>query len=496
QKLEILTDMVSLINQNYVDKVDWDKVMTGAYNGIMEQLDPHSIYIPPSKAKMVNEQFEGKYYGIGIEFDILDGYITVISPIVGSPSEKLGILAGDKIIKINGESAFQITEEDVFKKLRGPKGTKVNVTIRRAGVDEDLEFTITRDEIPIYSVLAATMIDSVTGYILMHRFSKNTSDELEESMKKLEQKGMKRLILDLRNNGGGYLEQAVSVVDKFIPGGEMIVYTKGRISNANEEYYSTARATHPNFPLIVLINRGSASASEIVAGAIQDLDRGLVVGVKSFGKGLVQRQWQMKDGSAMRLTVARYYTPSGRLIQRPYEEGEEGRKKYYQDLYKEKPAEPPDTTEERPIFYTKSGRKVYGGGGITPDVVVKYKLDLSETSKKIFQDPRRLIFDFASNYSSLHLDKFRGDFEAFLREFKVDDPIFNNFKNYLKEKSFEFDQEELEKDWYYLSTQIKAEIASSIWGKDEYYRVRLEADNQIQEALRLFPKAEKIAQLK
>ncbi|MFA4921298.1 MAG: S41 family peptidase, partial [Candidatus Neomarinimicrobiota bacterium] len=281
QKLNVLQEIIRIVNDSYVDNPDWTKIMEGAYRGMLEEMDPHSVYIEPKQLDNLNEQFTGKFEGIGIEFDILDGYITVISPVAGAPAERAGLEVGDKISKINNESAYRIKRDDVQKKLRGPKGSEVTVTIRRQG-QADFDVKIIRDEIPLYSVSAAFMIDDSTGYIFLNRFSGTTSDEVEQALRRLSGEGMKRLIFDLRNNSGGYLEQAVEIADKFIAGRQKIVYTKGRLSSANEEFYSGRTEPFEKIPLVVLINRGSASASEIVAGAVQDLDRGLIVGETSF----------------------------------------------------------------------------------------------------------------------------------------------------------------------------------------------------------------------
>jgi len=498
QKLNVFSDMVSIVNDNYVEDVEWENVMVGAYEGLMEELDPHSVYIPEKKFGRISEQFEGEFQGIGIEFDIINDYITVISPIPGGPSDEVGIQSGDKIVSIEGKSAKGITQQEVFDKLRGKKGTKVNVTVVRPGREDSLDFTITRDEIPIVSVLASTTLprQPQTGYIYLNRFSKNTAGEFEKALNKLESRGMERLIVDLRNNSGGYMDQAIEIVDMFVKGGQKVVYTKGRIPSANEEYYSTDNATHIRYPVIVLINRGSASASEIVSGALQDLDRGLIVGETSFGKGLVQRQWKMRDGSAIRVTVARYYTPSGRLIQRPYDEGSE---EYYEEVaHRFSMADSSDTTaidtSDRPVYHTKSGRKVYGGGGITPDILVQYDMDLTKTTIQLIQDPSRVFFEYASAYAAKH-SELKQDFRDFALNFELEDNQIEELKSYIRERDIEFDEEEFQEDLKYIKTLVKAEIASSLWGKDEEYAIRMQMDNQVEEALKHFPEAKDLAML-
>lgn len=485
-KLNVLNDIIRIVNDNYVEVPDWDKVMEGAFTGLMGNLDPHSVYIQEDKLSDIQEKFTGKFEGIGIEFDILGGYITVISPIANSPAERAGLDVLDKIVKIDGESAYKITREEVFKKLRGPKGSKVDVVIRRQGVD-DFEVTIIRDEIPIYSVSASFIIDDSTGYIYLNRFSQTTTKEIEEALCKLEDAGMKQLIFDLRNNSGGYLEQAVKVADKFIAGKQKIVYTKGRIRNANEEFYSGKDESHPRFPLVILINRGSASASEIVAGAVQDLDRGVIVGETSFGKGLVQRQYDLRDGSAIRVTVAKYYTPSGRLIQRPYDDNIAN---YYESFAQENRDSllSAESEETRPQYQTVSGRVVYGGGGITPDHYVEYKRykhNLSKDTMKLLRHPSRVLFEFAAEYSVKH-KKWAGKKDKFMEKFQISDKTFDVFKERVEDKEIDIDLSNFDNDSGYLKMLLKAEVAKDFWGYDEYYKVIRLHDNQVLEAMKYF----------
>ena len=492
-KLNVLNDIIRIVNDNYVEVPDWDKVMEGAFTGLMGNLDPHSVYIQEDKLSDIQEKFTGKFEGIGIEFDILGGYITVISPIANSPAEKAGLDVLDKIVKIDGESAYKITREEVFKKLRGPKGSKVDVVIRRQDVD-DFEVTIIRDEIPIYSVSASFMIDDSTGYIYLNRFSQTTTKEIEEALCKLKDAGMKQLIFDLRNNSGGYLEQAVKVADKFIAGKQKIVYTKGRIRNANEEFYSGKDESHPRFPLVILINRGSASASEIVAGAVQDLDRGVIVGETSFGKGLVQRQYDLRDGSAIRVTVAKYYTPSGRLIQRPYDDNIAN---YYESFAQENRDSllSAESEETRPQYQTVSGRVVYGGGGITPDHYVEYKRykhDLSKDTMKLLRHPSRVLFEFAAEYSVKH-KRWAGKKDKFMEKFQISDKTFDVFKERVEDKEIDIDLSNLDNDSGYLKMLLKAEVAKDFWGYDEYYKVIRLHDNQVLEAMKYFNESRLLA---
>ena len=354
QKMKTMTQIIRLVSENYVEDVDMNDILEGAIIGLLDRLDPHSSYISADQFELINEQFEGEFEGIGIEFSILGGFITVISPIPGTPSDRAGLQSGDKIVKINGKSAYKITQKDVMKKLRGQKGTPVEVTISRLGMEDDFDVTLLRDKIPIVSVLASFMIDNNTGYIIVNRFSRTTTIELKEALLELENNGMNQLLLDLRNNGGGMMDQAINIVDMFVSSYDTILFTKGKIPGSSEVYRAKKNRRDKDYPVIVLINRGSASASEIVSGAFQDLDRGLVVGETSFGKGLVQRQYPLRDGSAARITIARYYTPSGRLIQRAYSDVAD----YYTDLAKDNREAEDSTLADKPIYYTKKGRKV------------------------------------------------------------------------------------------------------------------------------------------
>ncbi len=480
-KLAVLNDMISIVNEYYVDDVDWDKAMAGLYRGFLGELDPHSIYIDKDQLKNITEEFQGNFQGIGIEFDIIDGYITVISPIVGTPSERAGLHTGDKFIAIDDSSAKDITREQTFKRLRGKKGSKVVLTVKRAGVPKPFKVDIIRDDIPIYSVLAKFMVNDDAGYVLVNRFSETTAEEFSTALSELKAQGMKSLIIDLRFNSGGYLNQAVEMLDEFLDKGDMIVYTKGRVKNSNESYHATGKGLYKNLPIVVLINRGSASASEIVSGAIQDLDRGMIVGETSFGKGLVQRQWPLKDGSAVRVTVARYYTPSGRLIQRPYDKGTE---EYYNEIYTESDsaAAGAGDKENRPEFKTKAGRTVYGGGGITPDVIVKRDFDLSESSRLLYRNPNRIFFKFAQKYINETLPKF-SEARDFVMDYHFPEDIMEQIYQYSLEYEPELKLEELKENQTDILMSVRSEIAKSLWGNDAFYMARLTDDNQFQAAL-------------
>jgi carboxyl-terminal processing protease len=484
EKMKTLSEVIRLVNDNYVEDVDMNNILEGAIIGLLDKLDPHSSYISTEQFDAINEQFSGEFEGIGIEFSILEGYITVISPIPGTPSDRAGLQTGDKIVRINNESAYKITQKDVLKKLRGPKGSSVNVTISRFGMDEDFAVTLIRDKIPIVSVLTAFMMNDKTGYIKVNRFSKTTAKEVKESLYNLEKDGMQQLLLDLRNNGGGMMDQAISIVDMFISTQDTILFTKGKIPGSSEVYRARRSRTDKKYPIIVLINRGSASASEIVSGALQDLDRGLVVGETSFGKGLVQRQYELMDGSAARITIARYYTPSGRLIQRPYEDLSD----YYNNLGKKNREASDSTLSEKPIFKTKGGRLVYGGGGIIPDIYSEQTIEFNKSTTTILFHPDRITFNFAEEIKNEIQNKYN-DYEHFSKEYKIESKNKKKFFIYLKKKEIEFEKEELEEFWYEIENRILANVASSIWGKEFQYKQLLKKDKSAQKALKHFQAA-------
>lgn len=500
-EIALFNQVLNLVKTYYVEETEADSLIQGAIVGMLEQLDPHSNYIDPKRFERMDERNRGSYSGVGISFAIRNNWLTVISPLEGGPSAKLGIRPGDIISHIEGESAFGIKESEVFEKLRGPRGTVVNVTIRRGGYEEPIEYEIERDDILIQSVPYAFMLDDEVGYVRMGRFSATTSDELQEALDKLDGLGMKKLILDLRHNSGGYLNQAVEVADKFLEGGKKIVYTQGRILGSSEEYFSTDQG-ETDVPIVVLINSGSASASEIVSGAIQDWDRGIVAGQTSFGKGLVQRQYPLPNNGALLLTVARYYTASGRLIQRPYEGGE--REEYYRqaggtqtDLneaidsdFEDLDAEPPPDSSERPIYHTLlQGRPVYGGGGITPDVEIELFLRSRLDMELTFQ---RKYFDYVNVAVPEKKVTWDGSFEEFLKSFTVEDEVLDDFRGYLEADSFAFEPDSFAVHVDEVRRGIRAELANHYWGDDARYQTLIIDDPTVDRALELMPHAEAI----
>lgn len=502
QQSKKFNDVLNNTYKNYVDDVDSQKLVEAAIKGMLNELDPHSVYIPAEQMKKVEEDFRGSFDGIGVEFDIVKDTITIVSPISGGPSEALGIQSGDKIVKIDGQKAVGLTREEVPKKLRGPKGTKVLVSIKRAGEQNLIEYNITRDKIPLYSVDASFIIDGTdVGYIAANRFAATTHEEIVTAARDLRGQGMKRMILDLRGNPGGFLDQAFRIADEFIPGGKKIVFTKGRREEFNDDFISTDGGEFETIPLVVMINEGSASASEIVSGAVQDLDRGLVVGETSFGKGLVQRQYDLGDGSAYRLTISRYYTPSGRTIQRDYSD-----KDKYRHLEGRAELEEGETSESvkklskdttRPVFRTAGGRTVLGGGGIVPDYVVK-----SDTITPLGVAIRRknLFWEFTDDYlkgkGASVRSTYQNDYGKFLKSYSISNDVYADFKAAAQKAGVEWNDTQAKTDESFFRTSLKATIARSIWGNKGYSPVVVSLDKQILRALQLFPEAQKIAKLK
>lgn len=482
---------LQIIEFAYVDSVDTPELVESAIVSMLKDLDPHSAYISKEEVERVNEPLEGSFEGIGITFQIFEDTILVIAPVPGGPSEKLGIMGGDKIVKINGEDATgkEIDNQFVIDRLRGEKGTEVDVSIKRPGKEELIDFTIVRDKIPLHSIDATYMAAPDIGYVKLTRFSKTSMDEFHESIDKLKEQGMKSLILDLRGNSGGYLNVAVELSDQFLSDDKLIVYTEG-MRSPKQEFTATERGEFDNGKLIVLINEASASASEIVSGAVQDWDRGLIVGRRSFGKGLVQRPFKLPDGSVIRLTTARYHTPTGRCIQKPYEEGVE---EYYKDfkrrldsgeLVSADSIDFPDSLR----YVTPNGRVVYGGGGIMPDVFIP--IDSTRFSDYYTDLVRKRVFnDFTISYLDDHrnelLEKYP-DLETFKKQFMIDDAVYAQFLEKARNEGVKRSDED---EYYYpdekIKIQIKALIARNLWDTNAYFRVINVLDDELDTAIEL-----------
>ncbi|HKQ59259.1 MAG TPA: S41 family peptidase [Candidatus Eisenbacteria bacterium] len=483
--LDLFSQVLYLVQNNYVEVPDNEKLIKGAIDGMLKTLDPHTVHLPMQRAQRMDEEFSGEYSGVGVQFDLRDGAIVVIAALEGGPSYRLGIQAGDRIVEIDAKPiAKNITNEDVFKLLRGPSGTTVAVTIEREGETEPLHFSIERAKIPLESVPYAYMIRPGVGYVRINRFAQTTGAELEKALGSLRQQGMKSLMLDLRGNFGGLLSQAVEVLDELVPQNKRVVYTRGRIASANADYYSSDRPKLADGPIVVLVDHGTASASEIVAGAIQDLDRGLVAGVNSFGKGLVQNQLRLGDGSKLLLTIAKYYTPSGRLIQRPYEKFTD-RSEYSEDAVREEV--PSDSAlATRPKFKTVGGRSVYGGGGIYPDVVLHEGPVLTRPQIDMLQ--KRVFFEFSTHYVASHRDV-KWTPQMLGKDFTLADSDWERLHAVIQNRKAAVNDSAWQADRPFMLQQVRAEIASATLGRVERYKILVEDDPQILAAFDLFPRA-------
>ncbi len=471
------------IDQMYVDSVDQNKLVETAITSMLEELDPHSIYIPKEELSEVNEPLKGNFEGVGIQFNLVRDTIYVVDAIAGGPSERLGIRSGDRIIGIDGENVAGagFKNKDVMNRLRGKKGTKVDVVILRTGSTDPLDFTITRDKIPIFSVEASYMATPTIGYIKVSRFSATTMKEFREKLSSLQKQGMKDLILDLQGNGGGYLRTAIDMADEFLPDKKLIVYTEGRTS-PREDTYATGEGRFEQGRLVVLVDEGSASASEIVTGAMQDWDRALVVGRRSFGKGLVQRPVMLPDGSAVRLTVSRYYTPSGRCIQKSYAEGKEAYQQEKRDRLKHGELTSADSihTADTVRYYTVNKRVVYGGGGIMPDVFVP--IDTSLSSDYFGQLVRKGVLNtYALTYVDAHRDEIQRAHRnagSFTRSFVITRPIMDGLVAYAEREGVEYEPKGLEKARQLIELRLKALIARDMWDTSAYWQT-INGDNPL-----------------
>jgi carboxyl-terminal processing protease len=471
-----LESLLYHIDRMYVDEVNKDELVDAAIVSMLEQLDPHSIYIPKEELEEVNEPLKGNFEGVGIQFNIVRDTIYVVDAIAGGPSERLGIRAGDRIVTIDDEvtAGVGFKNNDVMTRLRGKKGTKVKVGIQRRQEPELLEFVITRDKIPIYSVEAAYMATPDVGYIKVSRFSATTMKEFRAKLTELKAAGMDDLILDLQGNGGGYLRTAIDMADEFLADRRLVVYTEGR-NAPREDTYATKEGGFEKGRLVVLVDEGSASASEIVSGAVQDWDRGLIVGRRSFGKGLVQRPVMLPDGSAVRLTVSRYYTPSGRSIQKSYEEGveayqrEKGERLSKGELTSADSIHASDTVK----FFTMNKRVVYGGGGIMPDVFVP--IDTVQSSNYFGQLVRRGILNtFALTFVDENRQRLLAEYpdpETFRRSYKVTDALLDQLVAQAAKEEVEPDSAGLERSQALISIRLKALIARDLWDTSAYWQM-------------------------
>lgn len=501
------------IIEKYPDE-NMTKRTEDAIRGMFKTLDPHSMYIEARRSDSIEESFEGKFQGVGIQFQVIEDSITVISPIAGGPSDKLGIRSGDRIVEIGDSSSVGFENDDVRNALRGPKGTEVKVTIKRPMVKEKLKYTITRDDIPLYTVDTNYIIDEQTGYVKINRFAATTHQEFMDAVKELEAKGMDRIILDLSGNPGGYLGQAIAIAEEFFGKGTKMVSTKSRHRRFTNTYFSRKNGELKNMPVMVLVSQGSASASEIVSGAIQDHDRGLIVGQRTFGKGLVQQQYGLVDSSNVRVTISRYYTPSGRLIQKPY--SQKGDEEYAIEIYKRTGDAESDVKEyishvpDSLVYQTDAGRPVYGGGGIVPDHIVKE--DTSQSAGVVlFMQQKRVTLNFVRNYLDENGDdlrsKWEDNYEGFRENFEWDKEQFNTVLSMLKDENLVVSDAVSEPDFradtlvvppghfesieWMIGGYLKAELASQLWGIRKFYPIfNDEFNNTLKEAEKLWNEVE------
>ena len=471
-----LGDVLDYIVQDYVDTVNLTELETEAIRAMLKKLDPHSIYITKSEFHDVNDPLLGSFEGIGISFRIEKDTITVINPIPGGPSEKVGLMAGDRIVMIDDTlvAGIGIENNDAIRKLKGKKGTKVKVSNYRRGVPELIDFTIVRDVIPTYSLDVAYMVEDNTGYIKLNKFSATTYDEFLDAATQLKSMGMNKLILDLRGNPGGFLQAAINISDEFLEEGKLIVYTEGN-NRPKRKAIATKTGELEDINVAVLIDEGSASASEIVAGALQDNDKGIIIGRRSFGKGLVQEQISLPDGSAVRLTVSRYHTPTGRCIQKEYVDGDD--EDYYQESYHrylngEMQSKDSIHFNDSLKFTTPKGKVVYGGGGIMPDIFVPLITDSIHTYYNILAN-KGLIFQFAFDYTDKHrqrLNKY-DNFDDFNREFNMDNNMYNSLIAYADEKGIKHEDYDVEISKDKIATLFKAFVGRNILDEKGFYPI-------------------------
>ncbi len=493
QSLQKMSVIFSLVEQNYYKEINSEELTYSSIRGIVQTLDPHSYFLDPSHFSRLMEEHEGKYYGLGIMIQKQDDRLVVISPLEGSPAYRLGIQPGDVISHINGESTKPISSYDAMQKLRGPKGTKVTITIVREGLEKPLELTIEREEIPLYSVPYSFILQDDIGYIYIRNFATTTTKEFQEKMEFLAKQGMKRLILDLRWNGGGTFLQSLEISDEFLPKGALVVTIQGRNKRYSREFRAIEDNQYEGIPLVVLINRGSASAPEILSGAIKDNDRGVIVGEDSFGKGLVQTVIALQEDAALALTTARYFTPSGRSIQRDYNNLDDW------IVRKELPE------EKREVRYTAKGRKVLGQGGIAPD----YKVGTSGHAVTLELLSNGAFFAYGRKFSNRDtpLSKkfiFPKDMQASSRvmsggkvigkDFSADSQVLEDFKAFLQSNKIRYDRDQFKEAEEEITRELNREIISSIWGIEEGVRDYRKHDPVVMKAIEVLPEAEALVQ--
>jgi carboxyl-terminal processing protease len=486
ERLRTFAHLLALVEDNFVGEVNSSDLVESAIQGMLQTLDPHSNYLDSHVFTEMKDEQRGKFYGLGIQINKPgpDKPLTIIAPIEDTPASRAGLVAGDVIFKIEGEETSELTLHQAVRKLKGDRGTPVTITVRRPSEGSSFDITLERDVIPTHSIRVSYMVAPGIGLIRIGNFTSQTASELDEAVQELRTQGMDRLILDLRSNPGGLLDQAVQVSQRLLPSGKLIVYTRGRVAGSDQDYETRRSDEGLEMPLVVLVDRHSASASEIVAGAVQDHDRGLVVGERTFGKGLVQRVIPLRNGAAVALTTAKYYTPSGRLIQRDFTDIDD----YFLDTREEGmeedgPVVREDEEIEQQVFYTDAGRVVYGGGGITPDVEVKSERASTLLSRLIRQN---MTFSFAVGYADDHPD--------IAKSVPLTTEDMEEFRAFLRENEFSFEDSEFDEDRDKIRQQIRAQVAKVLWSDEEEARILAESDPQIQKALTLFDEARNLAE--
>jgi len=488
EQMRTFTAALAAIEANYIEPVESDQLVYSAIGGMLQTLDPHSSFMNPRDYRQLRERQEGRYFGLGITIAVIDGDITVMDLFEGAPAYLKGIRRGDVIARIEGENAKGWTSDDAVKRLRGPRGTTVKISLRRLGYDQLIDLEVPRDQITMPSIPAEFMIGADTGYIRLQDFNETTGDSLDRALRGLKTGGMKRLVLDLRSNPGGALNQATRVSNAFLPQGQLIVYTRGRVPNADQDFHATERSEFTDFPIVVLVNRSSASASEIVAGALQDHDRGLVVGETTFGKALVQSVYRISDDAGLALTTARYYTPSKRLIQRPWD----GTFDEYLTftLREQDPGRPRSASDLR---LTDAGRKVYSGGGIEPDRRFDGPVEGFSPSllgRQLYA--RQLFASYAERYAAEGDTRIaaNGARRLVRRGFGVDDTMLADFRRFIQAAPrLRVTDEAFEKDAGFLRAMVKYDIDRALFGMTEARRNLIAVDPQAQFALSTFPDA-------
>ena len=494
ERYRAYTAAVRLIETDYVEKTPSDRVVYNSISGMLQTLDPHSTFLDPRTYAQMQERQGGRYFGLGITIQVIDADVTAVSLFEGSPAYKKGVRRGDVIAKVDGDSAKGWTSEQAARRMRGPKGTLVHLSLKRRGFDQLIELDVPRDEINIPTIPASFMIDQTTGYIRLQDFAQQTDNDLTATLKALSGKGMKRLLLDLRNNPGGPLDQAIKVSSKFLRPGQMVVYTRGRVPNSDQDFRAADKSEYTDLPLVVLANRSSASAAEIVSGALQDHDRGVIVGETTFGKALVQSVYRISEGAGLALTTARYYTPSGRLIQRPWDGTFD---EYLNYGMKDQSVEREHAAAQ--LRYTDSGRKVYGGGGVEPDHRLEGPIDGFNPSRFGRSLYARQAFSlYAQKFSAVGDTRIAGtshDRKLVTPDFVVDETMIADFRQYLQAEHIKIDDAAFAQDLVFITAMIRYEVDLNLWTVSDARRHLIATDPQAQLALGLFPEAEQLAKM-